>query len=1042
MSETQSGTILHYLRELSLRGAYRDHSDRQLLERLDAGDQAAFTSLMKRHGRMVWEVCRRTLGDEHDAEDAFQVVFIVLAYKAGSVHRAESLGSWLHGVALRTALNAKRKAARRRKHEQRQAHSLSPKAETRIEWKEVQTLLDEEVQRLPAAYRAVFVLCCMEGKSLADAARELGKTEGAAAVALSRARKRLKQRLTERGVALGSVLGLLALTATEATAAIPAGLFNATIRAVASALTHQAVTVGVVSESVAALAKGMIKEMPHMSMTKLSLVAVALVVTSALAGGTAWYSGSTNAETSATSEPLEMINITRADGVRGEKNIQRIAWGKAVDGIQAGLEVTEGRVCRFGGSVKFVVWFRNVSDKPAKVTYHTDWFYTSAPIVVQADKSVKAVMPSKPDARQLTFELTLKPDEVAPLGPPELAFVPAEDKEEVLKPTVRGKLGAYKVHYEGLSVSHAALTTGQADILVQRGGAAKNKEKSPLAGDALRLAGATWHGKMDRGEGPTYHADGTGRNYDGSKFEWRVEGDYLIVRRLPEQGKPEAWVYIPIVLSRDSMEYRIILDKEYSFFRVSPTTGKPDHKRAEEGRQFPRRWFPEERENDGAVPAPQPVKQAPIRDEVKPAKKKVALHIGPNVHVSKANAEILHAEVVLATDPTDPQRLVAASMYSPPPVDPSAPKIIVYTSTDGGKSWVPTLERMDANPASLADPAFVWGTSDSLFFVNMWAPSLDKQEDAGCLQVVRSQDGGQRWGPTTTIKAYHDRPFLTMDNTGGKYQGRLYCLTHKGLLVSTDAGRSFGPARSWTRRSGYVAYGSCNPVVLSNGTLIAVYNSSQERRTVEQQRRNPAHNQHYLAARVSRDGGDSFSEECVLSEYYGAGYPQATSAPAHSPWRDRVYVVWQETLPTGRSCISYAYSKDRGKTFSKPVILSEQSEDAGDTDAFVPSIAVNKAGAVAVTWYDTRGLRPGEAGWDVRIRASLDGGETWQPSVQVSDAPTRKNKKTGKCVQGVGHTAGLVADADGVFHCLWVNGRSGVSQVYTTAVIVEPREKP
>jgi hypothetical protein len=306
------------------------------------------------------------------------------------------------------------------------------------------------------------------------------------------------------------------------------------------------------------------------------------------------------------------------------------------------------------------------------------------------------------------------------------------------------------------------------------------------------------------------------------------------------------------------------------------------------------------------------------------------------------------------------------------------------------------------------------------------------------LQVARSRDGGRTWGPTTALNDYYDRPFLAVDGTGGKYQGRLYCLTHKGLLVSADAGKSFGPLRSWPRRPGYAAYGSGNPVVLSDGTLVLLYNNSSKRETPEEQRRDPARDRQYLAVRTSRDGGDSFSDECVLADYRGGGYPQAAAAPAHTPWQDRVYVVWQGTTAGGRPCIYYVCSKDRGATFSKPVPLSEQSGAGGDYDAFVPGIAVNKAGVVAVAWYDTRGLRRDE-GWNVRLRASLDGGDTWGPSVPVTDLPAAKDKALRKRLlrREVGHTSGLAAGADGVFHCLWVDNRGGTQQVWTAAAEVK-----
>lgn len=1065
MSKPPTGTILDYLRELSVRDAYRDHSDRQLLERLETGDQSAFALLLKRHGRMVWDVCRRTLGDDHDAEDAFQAVFMVLAYKANSVRRAESLGSWLHGVALRTAMNAKRKAARRRKHEQRHTPPPPTQMEAGIEWKEVQTLLDEEVQRLPAASRAVFVTCCMEGKSLADAARELGKTEGATAVALSRARKRLKQGLIERGVELGSVLAFLALTGTESTAAVPVGLFSSTIRAAAIVLTHKELTAGVLSESVAVLAKAMIKEMTHVSMMKLSLVAAVLIVTSALAGGSVWLSASNPAELS---EPPVQMDTARPGGAQGEKIVPRIVWGKTVDGLQAGLEVVNGRTCRLGESVSFVVWVRNVGDKPVKLAYRTDWFYTSPPVVVDAGKSVKVIMPPKPNARQLTFELTLRPGEEGQLGAPELAISPAELKGAVVKPTIRGKPNAYKVRYEGLSLRHPDLTTGQVETVVQRGTASKKEEKKALTGNALKLAGSTWRAKKDGGEGPTYNADGTGRNHDMSKFEWRVEGDYLLVRRQPETGKPEDWSYIPIVFSRDGKEYRIILDDQYSLFRVSTRTGKPEKDRTEEGRQFRRRWVPEDQDNEkdesaaprdllapnsdevknsepehgrdfrGTVRVSKTVnetcyQQVQFNDDVKPVRKEGALTIGSNVHVSRAKATTWHQEVTMAVDPSDARRMVAASMYAPPHAPPDGPadwRIVVYTSSDGGKSWALTLDRSQPVGSGFADPTFAWGSSDSLFFVNMRIKRGSLT--AGRLQLVHSRDGGKTWEEKPAVTTFHDRPYVTFDNTGGKRQGWLYCLTHKGLLVSDDAATSFQKLPSLA-----VPPGFANPVILSDGSLVILYNKDVP--TPGAVKKSSGH----LAIRVSADGGESFSSETRIAEYRSCRFRTLAVAPPGTPWPDRIAAVWEDELPSGKLCVKCAHSTDRGASFSRSELLSEQPEVGGNYDAFLPSVSVNRAGVIAVTWYDTRGLPAESVGWNVRVRVSRDGGQTWEPSIAVTDKPTRlKIERSQGWVFRVGDTAGLAADANGVFHCLWADGRSGISQVYTAAVRVEPRRKP
>ena len=105
-------------------GASGQLGDAELLGRFLAGrrDEAAeeaFAALVERHGPMVLGVCRRVLGDRHEAEDAFQAMFLVLARKAGAIARREQLANWLHGVASRTALDARARADRRRTRERK-----------------------------------------------------------------------------------------------------------------------------------------------------------------------------------------------------------------------------------------------------------------------------------------------------------------------------------------------------------------------------------------------------------------------------------------------------------------------------------------------------------------------------------------------------------------------------------------------------------------------------------------------------------------------------------------------------------------------------------------------------------------------------------------------------------------------------------------------------------------------------------------------------------------------------------------------------------
>src|SRR5205809_7629576 len=120
MATAPLDTLLRHLHQLAAgpRGAHG--TDRQLLDDFSAcGDETAFAALVARHGPMVLRVCRRVLNHEQDAEDAFQATFLVLARNIGSIRKRDSLAAWLHGVAYRTAMKAKRTAARRRNHEAR-----------------------------------------------------------------------------------------------------------------------------------------------------------------------------------------------------------------------------------------------------------------------------------------------------------------------------------------------------------------------------------------------------------------------------------------------------------------------------------------------------------------------------------------------------------------------------------------------------------------------------------------------------------------------------------------------------------------------------------------------------------------------------------------------------------------------------------------------------------------------------------------------------------------------------------------------------------
>src|SRR5262249_36349295 len=212
--------VIERLRRAALRdGAAR--GDGELLGAfIERHDEAALAALVKRHGPMVWGVCRR-LVSHHDAEDAFQATFLVLVRKAASVVPREMVGNWLYGVAHRTALLARRTAARRKAREVQVTAMPDAEAVQQDHWPDLQLVLDQELSRLPDHYRAVLVLCELEGRTRKEVARQLGVPEGTVAGRLARARALLAKRLTGRGVTLsvGVLAAVLAHNAAAARAA-------------------------------------------------------------------------------------------------------------------------------------------------------------------------------------------------------------------------------------------------------------------------------------------------------------------------------------------------------------------------------------------------------------------------------------------------------------------------------------------------------------------------------------------------------------------------------------------------------------------------------------------------------------------------------------------------------------------------------------------------------------------------------------------------------------------------------------------------------
>jgi RNA polymerase sigma factor (sigma-70 family) len=282
------GSLLRFIRRLAVR-CDADATDRQLLERFAAErDQIAFTTLVARHGPMVLGVCRRVLPNAHDAEDTFQATFLVLARKAGSIRRPEALGNWLFGVAYRTALEARAKAAKRRARERELAEEPTVLPSCVTDWSDLRAVLDGEVNRLSDKYRSAFVLCYLEGRTNEEAARLLRCPKGTILSRLAWARQRLRDRLVRRGVTLSATGVSTVCTADSLTAAVSAELVRSTTQA--ALLFACAQSVG--SFEVLTLAKGVLKAM---LIEKLKTASAILLAVAIFGGGLAWLGQATRA---------------------------------------------------------------------------------------------------------------------------------------------------------------------------------------------------------------------------------------------------------------------------------------------------------------------------------------------------------------------------------------------------------------------------------------------------------------------------------------------------------------------------------------------------------------------------------------------------------------------------------------------------------------------------------------------------------------------------------------------------------------------------
>jgi RNA polymerase sigma factor (sigma-70 family) len=285
MAGAPTNPMLRFVRRIAGSHDPGADPDGQLLERfVKAADESAFQALVHRHGPLVLSVCTRVLDNAHDAEDAFQATFLVLARKAGSVRAPELLGPWLYGVAYRTALKARAELLKRRKLERRLADMASPPDADNLVWRDLRPVLDEEVSRLPEKYRVPFVLCYLEGNTNEQAARMLGCPPGTVYSRLAWARERLRRQLGRRGLAFSVAALAVCLSRNAVSAAVPAPVGVFTSKAALAFAAGQAVAAGTTSAQAAALAEGVLRTM-FQTKLKIALVVALAVAAAGTAAG-------------------------------------------------------------------------------------------------------------------------------------------------------------------------------------------------------------------------------------------------------------------------------------------------------------------------------------------------------------------------------------------------------------------------------------------------------------------------------------------------------------------------------------------------------------------------------------------------------------------------------------------------------------------------------------------------------------------------------------------------------------------------------------
>ncbi len=437
--------------------------------------------------------------------------------------------------------------------------------------------------------------------------------------------------------------------------------------------------------------------------------------------------------------------------------------------------------------------------------------------------------------------------------------------------------------------------------------------------------------------------------------------------------------------------------------------------------------------------------------------------VGPNMLVSR-DGNIPHVELIVASNPTDPQNLVGAAIT--PTAADGGWACKSYFSQNGGDSWTDTVfPELHSNGGG--DPMVGFGIHGTAYFASLMTVTSPEGRTRAAVMFYRSTDGGRTWHKPADLGYSYDHEVMAVDHTQGEYAGRIYLsvlydypVYRVGVFRSDDDGRTFiGPVEAANGGGTIGINTAADVLVLSDGTLIVPYEDFQ----FLPEKRKTSHTGHFWFV-SSADGGVTFSKPHPIGAQEFDSSPTAPrvgtfpafAVDTHSAsFRDRIYAAWTD-FRSGTYRVWFSYSADRGNTWSAPGEIDPSVP--GHTLEYMPMLAVNRQGVLGSTWFDTRASADNKE-YEEYFAASLDGGTSFLPPVRVSSQPSllpgNGNLNIAPAVFSYkgeqrisflsaasrwgngGDYMGLTTDSAGTFHPFWADSRSGTFLIETAAVRVD-----